>query len=134
MSSSKQRRAEIQAARAARAARAEAIARIPVRPADAVDVNPALLAPSHSYVPPDFVTRGYYLDVPFRCVDCGADEVWTATQQKWWFEIAKGFEFAKARRCRPCRRRERERRAAARKAHLEGLARKALGLPKPGRR
>ncbi|WLD14561.1 zinc-ribbon domain containing protein [Planctellipticum variicoloris] len=56
------------------------------------------------------VERGYYLDQPFTCVDCGKDEVWTATQQKWWYEVAKGDVFTTARRCRICRRRDRERR------------------------
>jgi hypothetical protein len=45
-------------------------------------------------------------------------------QQKWWYETAKGDVFTKAVRCRACRTKERARKAAARRVHLEGLARK----------
>ena len=33
----------------------------------------------------------YYLDVSFTCIDCGKSEIWTAAQQKWWYEEAKGL-------------------------------------------
>lgn len=89
-----------------------------------IPVNEQLLAPNNSYGVPDFVRRGYYIDRPFRCVDCGTEEVWTGTQQKWWYEVAKGFVYSSAVRCRACRRRERARRDEARRVHLEGLARK----------
>jgi hypothetical protein len=39
---------------------------------------------------PGFLIRGYYRDESFTCRDCGVVEVWTATQQKWWYEVAKG--------------------------------------------
>lgn len=45
----------------------------------------------------------YYEDLNFTCVDCGREEVWTAEQQKWWYETAKGYIFSKAIRCRACR-------------------------------
>lgn len=86
-------------------------------------VNLALLQPSHSYGEPDFVKRGYYRDEAFTCRDCGKKEIWTATQQKWWYEIAKGDVWTTAIRCRPCRRRERERREEARRIHLAGVLR-----------
>lgn len=73
---------------------------------------------------PEFVDRGYYVDQPFQCLDCGAQEIWTARQQKWWYEIARGGAWTIANRCRTCRRRERERKVTARKVHLEGLAKK----------
>jgi hypothetical protein len=63
-------------------------------------------APNNSYSPPLF-----YIDRPFQCVDCGKEEVWTASQQKWYYEIAKGPIYAHAVRCRPCRQKQR------RKAH-----------------
>ena len=88
-------------------------------------VDASKLAPHNSYDKPDFVTRGWYEPVPFTCKDCGVEEIWTPRQQKWWYEIARGYPFATATRCRACRRRERDRRAAARKVHLEGLAKKA---------
>jgi Probable zinc-ribbon domain len=87
-------------------------------------VNATLLAPDNSYSTPDYVMRGYYLDKPFTCKDCGKPEVWSATQQKWWYETAKGGVWTMSTRCRACRRRERERRNEARRVHLEGVARK----------
>jgi len=89
-----------------------------------IPVNEKLLAPNNSYGVPDFVRRGYYTDRAFRCVDCGAEEVWTGTQQKWWYEVAKGFVYSSAVRCRACRRKARARRDEARRVHLAGLARK----------
>ena len=96
-----------------------------LRPVLGPPVNQALLAPNNSYGAPDFVHRGYYVDRPFRCVDCGKDEVWTGTQQKWWYEIAKGFVYTTAIRCRSCRRKKRQQSDASRRVHLEGLERKA---------
>ena len=89
-----------------------------------ISVNEELLAPYNSYGEADFVRRGYYVDIPFRCVDCGKEEIWTGAQQKWWYEVAKGFVYSTAVRCRACRRQERARRDEARRVHLEGLARK----------
>jgi len=126
MKSGKQRRAEISAKRKKRAAKRqpkpESAAPAPYR---MIPVNEALLAPNNSYGAPDFVRRGYYIDLSFRCVDCGTQEIWTGTQQKWWYEVAKGFAYSAAIRCRSCRRKERERRDEARRLHLEGLAKKA---------
>ena len=45
----------------------------------------------------------FYEDKLFTCVDCGKEEVWTATQQKWWYEVAKGTIYSRAVRCRSCR-------------------------------
>jgi hypothetical protein len=89
-----------------------------------VTVNVSALAPNNSYGVPRFVERGYYTDQPFKCAGCGVDQVWTARQQKWWYEVAKGYVYASAKLCRPCRRREQARRKEARRVHLEGIARK----------
>lgn len=140
MKSGKQRRQEIKAKRTKRkdlaraaaqrlAQEAEAkqaqIARIAAASAsNGVWVDMAALGPNGSLDIPDFVQRGYYVDTPFTCKDCGKTEVWTASQQKWWYEVAKGGVWTIAQRCRPCRQRERKRREQARKNHLEGLARK----------
>jgi len=70
-------------------------------------VNHERLRPDNSYSTPDFVLRGYYLDRPFTCKDCGKPEVWSGTQQKWWYEVAGGGVWTMATRCRACRRRER---------------------------
>ncbi|MEZ6047072.1 MAG: zinc-ribbon domain containing protein [Planctomycetaceae bacterium] len=61
-------------------------------------------APNNSYGPPPV-----YADIHFRCRDCQSEEVWTAEQQKWYYEIAKGPIQATAVRCRECRKKERER-------------------------
>jgi hypothetical protein len=53
---------------------------------------------------PAFLTRGYYLDVPFICASCKSEEVWTASQQKWWYETAKGSVYSGPKLCRICRR------------------------------
>lgn len=60
----------------------------------------------------------YYENKPFTCVDFGSQEVWTAKQQKWWYEQAGGDIETTAIRCRKCRRKERDRRAKARQVHL----------------
>jgi hypothetical protein len=46
----------------------------------------------------------YYLDRAFTCRDCGAEEVWTAKQQKWWYEVVHAPIKSEAIRCLACRR------------------------------
>ena len=89
-----------------------------------VVVNASNLRRTNSYGTPDFVTRGYYVDFPFKCKDCGKSEVWSPTQQRWWYEIAKGDVWTVASRCRPCRQRERARRNTARDTAEAGMAKK----------
>lgn len=89
-----------------------------------VRVNVAALAPYNSYGTPRFVRRGHYEDAPFTCTGCGAAQVWTARQQKWWYEVAKGYVYSAAKYCRVCRHREKARSTEARRIHLEGVARK----------
>ena len=127
MKSGKQRRAELKAKRKQREAKQRSLvtdAKPEPRPLGTAPVNEALLAPFKSYGAPGYVMRGYYQDLPFRCKGCGKEEIWTAGQQKWWYEVAKGYVYSAAKLCRPCRRKEQARRAAARQVHLEGLARK----------
>ena len=50
----------------------------------------------------------YYVDKPFVCRDCGVEEVWSAEQQKWWYETAKGHIDSTAVRCRDCRRKQKQ--------------------------
>jgi hypothetical protein len=76
---------------------------------------------------PAFVGRGYYVDRPFKCKDCGKEELWTATQQKWWYEVAKGDVRSHATQCNACRRKRRERLAGERVA--ANLNRARQGLP-----
>jgi len=127
MKSGKQRRLEIVARRKKLAVKRKAVATavaLKNTPYRMVAVNEELLAPNNSYGAPAFVRRGYYVDIPFRCADCGKEEVWTGSQQKWWYEVAKGFVYSSAVRCRACRRKERARRDEAKRVHLEGIARK----------
>jgi hypothetical protein len=56
-------------------------------------------APNNSYGP----AKLYYEDLPFICRDCGSEQVWTAQQQQWWYEVAKGPIYSTAVRCRACR-------------------------------
>ncbi len=72
----------------------------------------------------DFVKRRYYLDRPFTCAGCNSQEVWTALQQKWWYEVAQGSIYSTAKFCRTCRRQEQARRTEARRIHLEGIAKR----------
>jgi Probable zinc-ribbon domain len=119
----KQRRAGKRAAVAAEDARARAKAAAKeraMRLRGQVLVNVENLRPTNSYGTPDFVKREFYVDRPFHCKDCGKPEIWTASQQKWWYESAKGDVWTVAIRCRPCRRRERERILAARQAGGRG--------------
>ena len=117
------KKAAVQASEARAAARSAEKARA-ARLRGQVLVNPANLRPTNSYDIPDFVQREFYVDRTFKCKDCGISQVWTATQQKWWYESAKGDVWTVAVRCRPCRRRERERKAVARMVHSDGLAKK----------
>jgi Probable zinc-ribbon domain len=127
MKSGKKRREEIKAKRKERDKRkalTEPGARPAARSLKTTPVNEGSLAPYKSYGVPAFVMRGYYEDVSFRCRGCGRDEIWTAAQQKWWYEVAKGYVYSAATLCRACRRKEQVRRAEARRVHLEGIARK----------
>lgn len=86
------------------------------RSVGSVAANPTAMAPSNSYSPPPL----FYVDRAFTCRDCRKNEVWAATQQKWWCEVAKGDLNSTAVRCRACRRKEQQRKAEARRIHLEG--------------
>ena len=75
-------------------------------PPGAVAADVSKQVPVNTYGSP----KTFYVDIPFTCQDCGRREVWTAKQQKWYYEVAKGSLRAVAVRCRKCRdRRKRER-------------------------
>ena len=127
MKSGRQRREEIKAERKRRNAKRnspQAKPRQAARPVGNVPVNEQALASYKSYGTPAFVMGGYYQNIPFRCQGCGKDEIWTAMQQKWWYEVAKGYVYSTASLCRPCRKKEQARRTEARRVHLEGIERK----------
>ena len=75
----------------------------------------------------------YYRDTWFTCKDCGEQDLWTAKQQKRWYEEQGGEIEAIAIRCRACRRKEKLRRETARKIHFEGMARKRNPTAQPRR-
>lgn len=140
--SGRQRRAEMKARRAEKRVKkcrrvelelqALRLRREAVELKDCVAVSVAHLKPDNSYGAPDFVMRGHYQPKPFACKDCGKADIWTAAQQKWWYETMRGYVWSTAIRCRECRARERARIAAAREASEAGLARKLQRLAAVG--
>jgi hypothetical protein len=72
--------------------------------------------PNNSYSPPL-----YYGDVSFKCRDCGAECVWTAEQQRLWYEQWGGSVQSTAVRCRACRQRVR-REKIEQKKHMQEMA------------
>jgi hypothetical protein len=84
-------------------------------PHDAIPADLREQVPANTCVPPRF-----YRDYEFTCADCGSPEIWTAAQQKWWYEVAKGPIYSRAIRCRACREaRDAARQGTPRKTHLE---------------
>ena len=83
MKSGKQRREEIRARRRERAALLHGLdryVRLHRLPLGAVAADHAQLAHNNTYG----LLPAFYVDRPFDCRNCGASEVWTAKQQKWW--------------------------------------------------
>ena len=76
---------------------------------DALPVDPDLINLGGSYHRPIFFT-----DQPFSCQDCGTNCVWKAEDQRWYFETFHAPYYETAKRCRACRRRERQRKDQAR--------------------
>jgi hypothetical protein len=131
MKSNKQRRKEIKERRIARAlelTRPNVDIRWVTYPVSGskVAADPAQLVHNNTY---GFLPE-FYVDRVFVCRDCGSQELWTAKQQKWWYEIAKGHIDSVAVRCKPCRRIEQARRDEARRVHLEGIAAKQAAKEK----
>lgn len=127
--SGKQRRAEIKAARRGHRLAARVVNRIVVLPpGPVVPVDFSKLKANNSYGLSAFAQRGYYVDRPFTCCDCAAACVWTAEQQRWWYETVGGSQDAIAKRCRPCRQRERQRKELARQVAQAGWLKKQARL------
>ena len=63
----------------------------------------------------------FYIDREFVCRDCGSHEIWTAKQQKWWYETVKAYLESRAVRCRRCRKKIREQKLEQKK-HMEEMA------------
>lgn len=123
MTSGRQKREALQLKRLARRKARDPKARgtgLPRPPPGAVISDLGALVHDNTYGPRPL----FYVDRKFTCIDCGVEEVWTADQQKWWHEVAKGKIASKAVRCRPCRRKHQAKARAARNAHIEGLVAK----------
>lgn len=127
MKSGKQRREEIKAMRLARLAKHDSMCKAGASPDvrmglvyGAVLSDPTRLAFNNSYG----TWPSFYVDRSFTCRDCESQEVWTAKQQKWWFEVAQGPIYSSAVRCRPCRIVERTRADEQRRVSLQGMQKK----------
>jgi len=139
MKSNKQRRAEIKAHRRSRAARVEAQLHVPDRQRNVclrmIGIEQADLEVLGRHNNTYGLLPEFYFARPFSCRDCGAEEVWTAKQQKWWYEVVHGPVDSRAVRCLACRRARRERlRHAGPGANLlreQSERLRALGATKP---
>lgn len=74
--------------------------------------------PHNSYSP-----KLHYEDIRFSCRDCGVDCVWTAEQQRLWYEQWGGKIQSTAIRCRACREKLR-RQKLEQKTHMYEIAHK----------
>lgn len=101
--SNKRKRQKLEEQRLRKLAKAGRLANGIVIPEGAIAADLSAQAPNNSYDPPL-----YYRDYSFTCVDCGSAEVWTAGQQKWYYEVAKGSIYGRAIRCRDCRKKRRD--------------------------
>jgi hypothetical protein len=85
-------------------------------PAGAVLADEAQLGHNNTY---GLLPR-FYVDKVVVCRQCGAEEVWPAERQKWWYEVAKGSINTTAVLCRACRDDEKRRKEEARRTHFAG--------------
>ena len=113
MKSGRQRREELRQKRLERAKRLEERLResphgVAWPGAGVEDADRALLARHNSTCG---TLPAFYVDQVFTCRDCGREQVWTAKQQKWWYEDRLAPIDSKAVRCLPCRRARRTQRA-----------------------
>jgi hypothetical protein len=125
MKSGRQRRAEILERRHRRAGIARRVSLAPWLEPDevpygALPADQGKLVHDNTYGP----RPRFYADRPFTCVGCGKEEVWTAADQKWWYEEARGKIASRANRCRDCRRQRRLKRSQERRVHIEGMVAK----------
>lgn len=101
MKSGKQRRLEIKDKRRKRAEKLDIDTSIETKPLPTgsveADLNELIHNNTYGSLPL------FYIDKVFACRDCGSNELWTAKQQKWWYEVAKGHIDSTAVKCRKCR-------------------------------
>ncbi len=118
MKSNKQRRLEIKAQRLKKAKQQLDTTTAKALPQGAILADFEALKHNNTYFCPT-----YYVDVPYTCRDCGAAEIWTAKQQKWWYEVAKGNINSQAVRCDGCRKKIRDEKVQQKK-HMAEMAAK----------
>ena len=121
MKSNKQRKLEIKAKRLKRAEAKKAKTNVSAfyMFLDHVEANQQELKHNNTYSPLPL----FYIDKPFKCIDCGSNELWKASSQKWWYEVAKGHIDSTAVRCRACRIKQRDRKEQQ-KIHMAMMANK----------
>lgn len=52
--------------------------------------------------------RHWYIDARFRCTECGADFLWSAKEQRTWFESYRFWVDSQPQLCRECRAKRKE--------------------------
>ena len=59
--------------------------------------------------------RQWYIDSTFKCMDCCKDFLFSAEEQRYWYEQRRFYVDSKPTRCPACRKKERARKLAAQK-------------------
>jgi Probable zinc-ribbon domain len=59
--------------------------------------------------------RHWYIDATFKCIDCGLDFLFSADEQRFWYEQRRFYVDSQPTRCPACRKKERARNLAAQK-------------------
>jgi hypothetical protein len=57
--------------------------------------------------------RHWYIDATFKCRDCDEDFLFSAQEQRFWYEQRRFYVDSQPVRCPECRKKERARKAAA---------------------
>jgi len=81
-------------------------------PRDAIPVDPDLINLSNG----PYIHPTYYRPIHFNCSDCGKPQIWTAEDQRWFYETTGAPIYATAKRCHLCRKKEQNRKKLARVA------------------
>ena len=68
----------------------------------------------------------------FDASHCGKEEVWTGTQQKWWYEVAKGFGLLDGGSLPSLPTEKTRTKRGIATGHLEGIQRKKQARKKSG--
>ncbi|WP_395751146.1 zinc-ribbon domain containing protein [Prosthecobacter sp.] len=78
-------------------------------PDDSIPVDPDLVLPTNACIP-----AVCYMDIEFRCADCGKPDFWSAGSQQHYYEILKASPYKRPKRCYECRQKELARKQQAR--------------------